>query len=208
MYCPRQQKWMISEWKSWMKTKYLFHQVQHHFLRHGLSAEGRERTTCLSDSWHIFLLCLLSLPACRAEISFPWRKIMYVKGFEDKRAKASEVAQVKDRSYQLIKNQFCGYRTKKSCMDILEREDISEEHFGSAVPAFHPKFYLTMTKPMADEREAVAAGAVSSEWIHLRSKCREHFWTFTLLMAAILDFTSRHQTQQKEYYSGEKSVRT
>ncbi|KAM7035881.1 LOW QUALITY PROTEIN: sorting nexin-31 [Passerculus sandwichensis] len=28
----------------------------------------------------------------------------------------------------------------------------AEGHFGSAVPAFHPEFYLTMTKPMADER--------------------------------------------------------
>ncbi|KAM3678920.1 LOW QUALITY PROTEIN: sorting nexin-31 [Ammospiza maritima maritima] len=29
----------------------------------------------------------------------------------------------------------------------------AEGHFGSAVPAFHPEFYLTMTKPMADERD-------------------------------------------------------
>ncbi|KAM7071301.1 LOW QUALITY PROTEIN: sorting nexin-31 [Acridotheres tristis] len=33
-----------------------------------------------------------------------------------------------------------------------DRLDNAEERFGSAVPAFHPKFYLTMTKSMADER--------------------------------------------------------
>ncbi|KAL9870673.1 LOW QUALITY PROTEIN: sorting nexin-31 [Geothlypis trichas] len=44
---------------------------------------------------------------------------------------------------------------------MLEREDIcnqnlfvSEEHFGSAVPAFHPEFYLTMTKPTDEDRQS------------------------------------------------------
>ncbi|KAL2308763.1 hypothetical protein Nmel_001827 [Mimus melanotis] len=52
----------------------------------------------------------------------------------------------------------------------------AEERFGSAVPAFHPKFYLTTTKSMADETEAVTTGAVSSEWaINRRRSCSDEF---------------------------------